>query len=108
MLQNLIDQNLNIDINSKSQIHVINVTFLCVQTIPTRCPSMQVLECYLEKNKHGGYISRILVSKQDYSISLDQAINLPMQNWHFIIKMGCHWNFPTIMMAWWNLKHVGS
>jgi len=90
MLQNLIDQNQNIDINSKSLTHVINVTSLCVQTIPTRCPSMQVLECYLERKKHGGCISRILVSKQDYSISLDQAINLPMQNWHFTIKMGCH------------------
>jgi hypothetical protein len=109
MLQNLINQNLNININSKSQIRVINVTFLCVQTIPTRCPSMmEVLECYLERNKHGGCISRILVSKQNYSISLDQAINLPMQNSHFTTKMGCHRNFQTIVMAWLNLKHVGS
>jgi hypothetical protein len=69
MLQNLIDQNLNINNNLQSQIQcVINVALLCVDTIPTRCPSMMHVLTMLPGEKEVEVaFQKSLGSKQNYS-----------------------------------------
>jgi hypothetical protein len=71
MLQNLIDQNLNINNNLKCQIqHVINVALLCVQTIPTRRPSMMhVLAMLLGEKEVEVAFRESLGSEKKYSFT---------------------------------------